>query len=393
MAGRTFVIAFSIFSLFTISSYSQEKLTTDEVFSWFPEGSYTHLCFVDNAKLTGSKLYPLFNEIMNNVGGEKFNSRNPLPESLKKNIQNHSVAKIIKLAVSQEEIPEAADEQGNHEKHENEHKKEKLLWVFRYVDVKMEIDEALKAEQIAKTGLRINKVSVFQLNARGTEESQKEYYAYPTVTNELLVAENMELLESMIKTGRGVELGLLDDTGYADLFPYVSNLGLSWCVNPAKESLKEKIELFSAEEGKEEIIEKLKERMENGPIYDIENIDLGEDVVLSKISIYSDKELAEKAAGKLAGELDKAKGKIEEAGEKIEGKDLSKREQKLVKRAMGFAGDLLGSQETTVEGNVVTTKFYMGKQQLNTLNSIIKMAEIFKKKHEKKAQAEGGKDN
>ena len=46
--------------------------------------------------------------------------------------------------------------------------------------------------------------------------------------------DGLELLKLMIKTGMGLELGLLDDTEYADMLRYVAILSQSWAIKPEK---------------------------------------------------------------------------------------------------------------------------------------------------------------
>jgi hypothetical protein len=387
MFKRTIIGIFVSAFIFGLIATAQEARLAGDVFAWFPEGVYRDLAFSDKVKMAESPLYTMFKEILENAGGERYESRNPLPDSVKNAVESQTSGSLLKLGVPAAHHESHVDEADVGEEEEL-HESATLLWVFRFADVEGALKEAVDAGSIAPIGLRINKRPVYSMNARKSEESQKAFYAYATLTNELLVAEDLELLKLMIKTGMGLELGLLDDTEYADMLRYVAILSQSWAIKPEKVMLKWRIEKAQDDEKMAASVERWRQDLETGPQYRIENFDFGDEAVAAQeMQVYKTDEYAEAAGGKTRQDLDNAQAEIPKNVESLDKeKKLTDREKRVANKALGFASDLLGSIETTVEDNIVSTTVLFTKQQLNSLNSIIKMAKAFEKAQKKQEE-------
>jgi hypothetical protein len=399
----------SLVFVFSVPSSAQEKLTAGDVFSWFPEGSYRTLGYIDYTSLKKNQYYDLFKELFGDEGLMESKDSMPLPETAVGNIDHLIYGQLMKL-----KIRETVMEAGKQDK-DKPHSADNMLsrestnaagrtvvsttedsggkiWVFSFDDTAGLVKQGEKDGWLARAGVRINKQPVYKLVARGAEESQTDYFAYATPTNELLVAEEYAQLEMMVKAGLGVEVGMLDDADYMDLFPHIQDLGQSWRITPERVKMREQITLWSQQPDMDEKVRDLEEKLNNDVQYEITTFEVGDDVKAIQIKIFGDEELAKKEAARVSGEMENARHGLKEgmkqAKDAMQNIDESEEGQKmtdeqkelaghLVNRAMGFANNLLENQETTVEGTVVKTIITFGERQLNNLRFILGAAKIF----------------
>lgn len=99
------------------------------------------------------------------------------------------------------------------------------MWVIRYFDLVPVINKSFQSGSLVDTETTINDGKVYRI---AKNKMKEEYFAYPTFNNELLVAENIETLQTMIAVGNGEEYGILADDLYKDLSSYEQELGHFW---------------------------------------------------------------------------------------------------------------------------------------------------------------------
>ena len=271
-----------------------------------------------------------------------------------------------------------------------------MLWVFTFEDIVEFIKTAVKDGWLNRAGMRINEQPVYKVVAREAEESQADYFAWAAPTGELLFAKTLEQLQEMISAGLGLSLGLLDDNDYMDLFPYITDLGQSWSIEPMRVRVRMQIDLWSQYPDLDPQVRELEENMETGRLYEIESYEFRDDsIAVSSIKIYGDEEKAEAEAAKVNAQLGQAASSLKESRKETmngineavvegEGRELSQREKQIVNRALGFAGNLIEGQETTVDGPVVKTVITFGERQLSTLKFLMGVAKAFEEKEKNK---------
>lgn len=388
---------------------AQERIAAESLFQWVPMGAYRALSHAEMAEIAEAESYPLFKELFGNSSAVAFNNKNPLPEWIQELVESQSVAQVSKIEITDTPIDEekAAElekryaQRGRSSDIAVNEQGEKvirrptntggLLWTFRFEDTDTVVKDALEKGELARSGLKFNELPVYKLVARDTEESQKDYFAYVTPTNELLLAEDLEELGAMIKAGMGFELGVFDEAENAEVLPYLRDLSHSWQIVPNRVKVRERIESMRLQEDLEDKIREMEENIDTGLLFEVQDYRVGESLTLSRLAIYGDEEEAEKEGEKIGASLSRASQEIKEerdveAMAEESGKELSPKEKQIVKKALGFAGNLLDSQETTVEGNIVKTTFVFGKKQLNTLQFLLNMAKAFQQKEQKKQQ-------
>ncbi len=398
---------FLIFALATTCT-AQERATAGEVFSWFPEGSYRTLAHIDYSKIKDNENFGIFKELFGDLGVMESLDSTPLPELANKIVEKMTFAQLMNLKIRETVVEEGKSRSRSHDDMlsqdttnaqgkpvvrttENAGGK---LWVFTFEDTPGVVKEAVKDGWLARAGLRFNKRPVYKIVARGAEESQTDYFAYATGTNELLVAEELEQLEKMIKAGYGAELSILDDSDYMDLMPFIQDLGQTWRIRPNRVQIREQIDLWSQNPDMDEKVRELEEKLNTDVQYEIATFELTDVLKAIQMKIFGDEDLAKQEAEKVAGQMKQAqqgiKSGMQEARKQVHNLDESEEGQKLteeqkqlasrvVNRAMGFANNLLESQETTVEGTVVKTVITFGERQLNTLKFLLGAAKVFEK--------------
>ncbi|HUX08336.1 MAG TPA: hypothetical protein VMX35_13605 [Acidobacteriota bacterium] len=407
-------LLFLVFA-FATAGTAQERVTAGEVFNWFPEGSYRTLAHIDYSLIKNNENFGIFKELFGDLGVDESTDSIPLPESVADAVEKLTYAQLMKLRIRETVVEEGKKGGHSHDSMlsqatTNAEGKPVLrttentggkLWVFTFEDTPGLVKQAVKDGWLSRAGMRINKLPVYKLVARGAEESQADYFAYATATNELLVAEEMEQLELMIKAGYGAGLSLLDDSDYQDLLPYVQDLGQTWRIRPNRVQIREQIDLWSRNPDMDDKVRELEEKLNTDVQYEISTFELTDVLKAIQMKIFGDEELAEQEAVRVSGEMEQArqgiKSGMKEARQQVQNIDQSEEGQKLseeqkqlatrmVNRAMGFADNLLESQETTVEGTVVKTVITFGERQLNTLKFLLGAAKVFEKFDQKHDQ-------
>jgi hypothetical protein len=154
-----------------------------------------------------------------------------------------------------------------------------------------------------------------------------------------------------------------------------------------------RLERMRENKEKEEVIKNKEEKLETEVICNIQNVNVTESLVISQSSLFQDDDQAKSYYTKVTGDFDNAAKKLKGERKNIDaeieksGQKLNTREKRMVNMALGFAGNLLESQQTTIKDTLVTTTITFGKKQLNTLNMLMTFAKAMEEKEKKKDKA------
>jgi len=290
------------------SLVAQERLSTDEIFAWFPMGYYEQITHSDEAELAQQETYPIYKEKFDGV--YRMFYFGDLPSSLQEGIESVTSATLLRLRVSKyadaedgrkTALPGRPGRMGFAaqvgDKTVRLEGAGDRLYVYRYADLDSLIKKALDAGEIEIAGTRIADRSVYRLRAKDYAGQENEYFAYATVTQELLVAGRAANLRAMVEAGLGHEMGLLNEPDNAELIEIVPELGQRWQVSGLRHQWKllaEKMREAGADDARMADFEE--RHLEKGERYFIQAWELGETILKKDISICGDEETARQYA-------------------------------------------------------------------------------------------------
>lgn len=220
----------------------QEKLSAEDILRWFPLDMIEAIEHINRDSLLKAQSYKTFKYFATSGSDalEFFHSHLPIPErfqatwhsatfALKVRIFVYEFKKGMKIGDSKRYAGGArldnvgdktyvAESTGNY------------LGVYRYDDLDSLIKIADKEGVIQSTGIVFDKRKVFTSGGKAKKRNVK-LFLYPSVFQELLVCENLELLKRMIASGYGQESNILEEQMFVELSDMVPSLGPRWSWN------------------------------------------------------------------------------------------------------------------------------------------------------------------
>jgi hypothetical protein len=294
----TVALSASLFLLSAAQVFSQETLRADDILRWFPYGDYSDIKHKDFLRLAKGEAYPLYEEFLDNPDMET--EINILPETLRKEIDSYTTAKLLKLKkrkLPAEIIPPDVKDSGGRPVElrsitfmSNEGEE---LAVYRYTALDLLVEEAFKKGEIITTDYTYEGRPIFSF--RSAEDREKEYFAYAEATGELAVASDLQLLLAMAASGTGQDLNILDDETYIDIIDLIPDLGQVWRIHHMRSVFAHISEKMAADGTGEEKLDARDEALERAPQLNIEHWTVEEQIVQREITAYADEESAEKA--------------------------------------------------------------------------------------------------
>jgi hypothetical protein len=385
-------LALALMLAFPALGWAQERPAAEEVFHWFPDGTYKTLAFADMQSLRSTSSYALFSRAFEDPAKNLMGSGNPLPEGVKGSViwlafgdQVAMLNTFVPLENLTEEERLAAtmgegegltvDDLGRTVVR-RQVDEGAMIWAFAFDDTVGIVRRGLSEGWLAKTGTLINHRQVFSMNnVEGNE--RKSCFAYATPTNELLVASELLALQRMIRTGSGSDLGLLDNPDYADLITQIRELGQSWTVSPRGLQDRAVLEHLQNNSGSPELISEMKESLENDPLFEILTYEFGDLITESTILIFQNKEAAEREAKNLAAEAEADKwnlsGDLAEIRADTQRSGLQERQREMALRAADRVAVLSESYTISVDGNIVTRKTTAEPRDMDALRYITEL--------------------
>lgn len=417
MKTERMVLVSAVLLCASLLAVAQEKPPVSEVLRWFPDGTYYEFGHYHQAALLKTEAYAGFKVLFDEAGDDIFGTAPPLPEKLNEAVAYISFARSASIGLLDESKALQAkirDIRKSNEKLTNEERKhvgklsEKFaqlqetnrLWVYNVPGVEELVQAVVKTGEMVKTGKRLFKRPIYTLHSgdkRTGSKTQAEYYAYSTGTNELLVTRNIEALKEMTKSGMGQQGSLVDNQEYVACFDYLVDRGQTWKVEPVRLRKKLEIEKMRKDGATDEKILAAQDKLEKEVVYDMVNITVSDEVKMQSLKLYPNEDIAKEEYRKISGELKKAgeslKGARKEIAKETKDKELTEQEQRMVRTAMGFAGNILNNNETIIEGNLVKTTITFGKKQLKTLGMLMNFAKMMEEKEAKKEKRKAEKED
>lgn len=425
MKRTTTCFVLAALMLVAMVATGQEKLGVAESMKWLPDGLYKDFGNYNLVELKKQPSYTFFKMLMNEDSNNMFGEAPPLPKSFEDKIEYISYGRSLSVGSSEEDEQSLAafrekkraleekfeknagkatitdadiEEIKRLEKKLGGNRNQLSLWVYKIFDLDELMAKEIKSGFFAPIGKRLYKKPVYTFNEgikKGKATGKSGNFIYATDTGELLVCSDYETLKSMIKSGLGTASNMFDNQEYINVVNFLSNRGQAWKVEP-KRYLEQKSldKLRESTPDNEEKIAQREEAMAKAEVFKISNMVLTEDVTMQSISVYNDSDAAEAYYKTINSTFKEASKGLKDTRNNISqeieksGQQLSQKEERMVKAAMGFAGNLLESQQTILEDSVVTTSIVFGKKRQKTLSMLMTFAKMMEDKEEAKEKRE-----
>lgn len=299
--GARFNLVIIITVTFSVMLSSQEKPKANDLFCWFPDGKYSKFRHEDCESMKTAKSYETFSKFVEPEASMRGIGRR-LPVALEAGICSWTTARLEEIKITKykgtKEPSSPADRgttffTGAGGYNYILHGVGKLLIVCRFTDdLETLIKQVLKKGEVEKTGESLDGRDVYFYSQKHYDGDSKSYYAYVTWDGELLVAPSMEHLSSMVATGRGLELGIIDNPDYQEFFKLVPSLGPTWSFNALHPFLQALLERLEEEKADQYDIDRHLRMMDNVQKFSVRTTFLGDSIVYLGIDAYIDEEKA-----------------------------------------------------------------------------------------------------
>jgi len=397
MSGKALLATMLVLACCTPLAAGQNREAALDALQWFPEGAYGYLAFCDWAGLKKTIVFTDFGDVFSNSEFGLLIDSTPLPQSALEGLEWICMARLLRLRLADEdemgktrqirttvtisdgEVVETKKEKPSREEvlANSIRDDEGSLWVLAFDDTRAVVKDGLAAGWLSRTGEKFMGRPILSISAERKGAEQSGYFAYPAITNELLLADDIELLKSMVSAGMGQESSFVYGPEFVDLSPFIPDLGQSWQVSIVRSRNRETMELWTEHTEMEQRADHLQEQLDEGLQYEITSFEAGNTIVERSICIFGSDELASQCAEEMKHSLLDDKDSLrkqsssfnitvlDDDGEVNEGR--TKRVNRVIKRSSNLSGNKAGSTQVFVEDNVVTTVFIWSEKELQTL--------------------------
>jgi len=398
MSGRTLLAIMLALACCAPLAAGQNREAALDALQWFPEGAYGYLAFCDWAGLQKTIVFTDFGDVFSNSEFGLLIDSTPLPQSALEGLEWVCMARLLRLRLADEDemgetrqirsIVTISDGEVVEKKKERLGREEVLansirgdegsMWVLAFDDTRAVVKDGLAAGWLSRTGEKIMGRPILSISAEKEGDEQGGYFAYPAVTNELLLADDIELIKSMVAAGMGRGSLFIYAPEFMDLSPFIPDLGQSWQVSMVRSRNRQTMELWKEHMEMEERVEDLQKQLDEGLQYEITSFEAGDTIVEKSICIFGSDEVASQSAEEIRQELLSKKNDfskrsysinivvLSDDGEVVN-KGRTKRLNRVLNRSSSLSGNKAGKTEVIVEDNVVTTVFVWGERELQTL--------------------------
>lgn len=415
MNRKVTILISAMLLVLALAAVAQEKPNPKEALRWYPDGTYARFGLYETAALREAEAYAVFKQMFAMSGDSMFGMDVPVSEEFTDKADYFCFAHIItptnaeaqsKLRAEIEKAVEGK-ERGEIDEEKLERLTERMkrhhesdrLWIFSVPELDLLVETALKNNSFARSGKKILGRPLYALRDSGNNDrkgSEANMYAWASAGGELLVADKPETVLSMVSAGEGGGMRMIDNQKYSAFLGYVKEFGHVWNVEAPQVEKELTLEQLRDSAAEEEKLRKMEDELVRTEIYEMQNFFITDIIVMSDSKVYADEEVAQKKYREQSGSLRKAASELKREGKESipeeEMEKLNERERRMVNKALGFAGNLLESQETTIDGTVVTTTITFGKKQLRTLGQLMAFAKMMEEKEEKKEARENAED-
>lgn len=314
-------------------SFAQDTPRAEHLLQWFPTGDYREIIHQNNDMLRSANSYPDFQQFFATPNSKETTEKEQkekndtplamgdhilkrllgiptcidawhvyLPASFHSQVSSATIAQNVLINDSPERgasKTKLLDQKGNGNDKlppsimvtsgSDEH-----LGVFEVPDTEELIKEALTQGSLTSTGKKLQSKPVFTFQSGKIRSKKLTLYLVAPSTTEIIVATRINLLAAMLKTGVGLEMGMIDDHNYRDLEVIVPRLGALWQLNSFGKTRERIIDEMKASSYSLEMINKQIEKEKETPNLRINSWNLGKEIVSFTLQNYSDPEIAEK---------------------------------------------------------------------------------------------------
>ena len=382
----------------------QEKEAALDALYWLPDGTYGYLAFAHWTGMQTTAVFADYGDLFSNSEFSSLVDGCPIPETAREGLEWICTARLMRLRIADEAEMEQMsqartvitmnDDGGMKTRKEKPSREEVLarsvrndegtFWVAAFEDTAGLVKEAVSGGWLSATGVRCMGRPIYSLSGREGSE-RNSGYAYATVTNELLLADEIEMLEEMVASGMGQGSSFVYSAAFNDLAAYIPDFGQSWRVSVMRAHNVETIDLLAEYPELEERVESLEEQLREGLQYEIVSHEFGDTIIEKRICIFGSDDYAAESAREIENNLRNTRENSLQDAESItitamndDGEVDRKRTgqlNRLFKRSTQFAGDKAGKTEVILEDNVVTTVFIWDERQLHTMRMLNNAAE------------------
>ena len=383
---------------------AQDKEAAFDALYWLPDGTYGYLAFTQWAGMQKTAVFADYGDLLS---GSQFNNLfkdSPLPESAREGLEWICMARLMRLRLADEEelaqmsqvrtIITMSDDGEMKTRKERPSREEVLahgvrndegsLWVVGFDDAAGLVKAAVAEGWLSRTGEKFMGRPIYALSGKRGEERDTGY-AYATVSNELLLADDIEMLKEMVASGMGQGSSFVYSAEFNDLAPFIPDFGQSWRVSVMRAERKEKIDLWADLPELDERVEKLEKELNEGLQYEITSYEFSDAIVEKSICIFGSDEYAAESAKEIEERLQNEQGNAFHDSESVSitvmgddgevDKGQTQKLNRLFHRSSQLAGHKAGKTEVVLEGNIVTTIFTWGERQLQTMRFLRETSE------------------
>lgn len=390
---------------------AQENFSAEGALSYLPDTTYENFSFFNLSAARSTPVFPIFEKLGSEADGLIVSTLPPLPESFIDNAVWIVSAKInsaesrkmreklrgdiqsISAEIKNNENNEAAvaDTREKLEILTKNYKRWKeidTVWTVYSPEAVNLIQRALESGYFALTGEGLYGRPLYNVRSRNTGSFSKEStetLAYLTDTGELLVCKGKEMIRTMLQVRRGEQRALLDNQDYLACLTKIDRTHQGWSANPKQASARRQVEVMIQNGEPEEEITKVEESLNSGELLEIQSVLMTDELMIRRKVEYATEEEAREAHKQMVGGIASAKDSMSDARKEVRKHEteLTPKQQRMARTAMGFAGNILNNNNITIEDKVVTTDIIFDKKQLNTLNMLLSFAKAMEEKEER----------
>jgi hypothetical protein len=220
------VIAISLIGILPICA--QEKPTIDELFCWFPSGSYSFLNHADLERARAGKGWEIAQSLREGMELiSNYNTMNWLPASFWESCTSYTFAEPLRVKVHKSAFEDLA--QGIHKRPFTFNRAR--LCVYRLDSIPDLVKVALETNEISDTGVIFRGFKIYGYGGISFKGERTDMFAADAFGLEWLVAEDIDSLKLMIATGLQLNPSILEDEEMADFADIIPDLGETWLIS------------------------------------------------------------------------------------------------------------------------------------------------------------------
>ena len=276
------------------SADAHQESTLEELFSWFPSGSYNFLNHADLERAKAGKGWAAAEAMQAaRAGVSTYDTLNWLPPSFRESCTSYTIAEPLKVKIDKSAFEDiSAESRPRPFLARRAH-----LCVYRFDSLPDLVKSALEAGEISDTGVSYRGLKIFSYDGINYSGERTKMFAAAAFGLEWLVAEDINSLRLMIATGLQAHPCILDDDVMADILGIIPDLGETWLVGQSRPYSELQQEYYLRNGETEADLKEWREQDMQQPVYTFTTKYFADGYTEKEIRWYVDEERA--AGGKL----------------------------------------------------------------------------------------------